>query len=69
MLTCFQDAQNVERYLRWTHGLIVVYSVTNRRSFDTALDLLEQVMQCLRQMHKELPVILVANKIDLERYR
>ncbi|VDO97677.1 unnamed protein product [Soboliphyme baturini] len=48
-------------------GYIIMYSVENRRSFDTA----EKALRLLQdsQRTEEKPVILVANKIDLERKR
>ena len=58
-----------ERYLKWAHGIIIVYSITNKQSFDTAQKLLDELRQYEKDNSKDIPVILVGNKTDLERYR
>lgn len=47
-------------------AILVIYSVTNKKSFSTAADILYQ----LRDTYSDVaPIILVANKVDLERQR
>ena len=68
----FQDHENPEnptRYLKWSHGFIVVYSITSRSTFDVAHGYLEAIGQYQRENDTSAPVILVGNKMDLERYR
>jgi len=52
-------------------GYIVVYSITDRRSFQKACDVIVSIRQQARRPNKSLnkPLLLVANKSDLERAR
>lgn len=63
------DNDDGRDYLSWAHGLAVVYSITSRPSFDTARSYLEALVAKLRSSDKEMPIALVGNKQDLERYR
>ena len=69
----FQDEEDREldpdRYLKWAHGFMVVYSITSRATYDAARNYLEMLMQHQRELGREIPVALVGNKMDLERYR
>ena len=65
----FQDETDPLRYLRWADGFIVVYSITDRSSFDKARDNLVTVADHLKTSSRQCPLALVGNKIDLERYR
>lgn len=47
-------------------GYIVVYSVTDRQSFEIAIDILNNLVYFEKT---ELPIILVGNKTDLVRKR
>jgi len=48
---------------------MVVYSITDRNSFETARSYLLRVTDHLKNTGKDCPVALVGNKSDLERYR
>lgn len=48
---------------------MIVYSITNRQSFDVAREYMESISLYLKCQGRECPVALVGNKIDLERYR
>lgn len=48
---------------------MVVYSITDRNSFDKARDYLVTVAEYLKTSSRDCPLALVGNKIDLERYR
>ena len=65
----FQEGSSPDRYLKWADGFIIVYSITNRQSYDMARTYLESVTQYQRITGKEKSVALVGNKMDLERYR
>lgn len=69
MDTCDKEDSDPQRYLRWADAFMVVYSITNRESFQTVRKYLETITQFLKTANKELPVAIVGNKIDLERYR
>lgn len=64
-----QEDSDPQRYLRWADAFMVVYSITNRESFQTVRKYLENITQYIKAVGKELPVAIVGNKIDLERYR
>lgn len=66
----FQENSDPQRYLRWADAFIVVYSITSQASFEKAKEYLEIVNQHKKTFSKEnMPVALLGNKIDLERYR
>ncbi|XP_061641819.1 GTP-binding protein REM 1 [Phyllopteryx taeniolatus] len=56
-----------EACLTWGSAYVVVYSVTDRRSFDAAAEL-RITLRCRRQAD-DVPIILVGNKSDLVRSR
>ncbi|XGW14096.1 hypothetical protein V3C99_000416 [Haemonchus contortus] len=56
-----------EQYMRNGRGFLLVYSVTERKSFDEAAKLYRQVLRV--KDCTEYPVLLVANKIDLTNQR
>jgi GTPase SAR1 family protein len=64
-----QEDSDPARYLKWADAFVVVYSITNRPSFDTAREYVESITHYLKTHARDCPVALVGNKIDLERYR
>ncbi|KAJ1366557.1 hypothetical protein KIN20_027244 [Parelaphostrongylus tenuis] len=56
-----------EQYMRSGRGFLLVYSVTDRKSFDEVTRLYTQVLRV--KDRTEYPVLLVANKIDLINQR
>jgi len=46
-----------------------VYSITSRASYDEARSYLDTTAQYQRITGKDIPVAVVGNKMDLERYR
>nr|CAG4635077.1 EOG090X0DZ9 [Alona affinis] len=70
MDTCDKEGKDPERYLKWADGYLVIYSITQRSSFDTAQRYLDGISQHLRLTTTyDAPLILIGNKVDLERYR
>ena len=56
-----------EQYMRTGEGFLLVYSITSRNSFDEILTFHQQI---LRVKDKDyFPVVIVANKCDLESER
>lgn len=56
-----------EQYMRTGEGFLLVYSITSRNSFDEILTFHQQI---LRVKDKDyFPVVVVANKCDLEYER
>ncbi|XP_005095638.2 ras-related and estrogen-regulated growth inhibitor [Aplysia californica] len=51
-----------EKHIKWTDGVVLMYSVTDRNSYQAACKIKDQVFN-LRG--PELPLVLVANKHDL----
>uniref|UniRef100_A0A8C4TKZ8 small monomeric GTPase n=1 Tax=Erpetoichthys calabaricus TaxID=27687 RepID=A0A8C4TKZ8_ERPCA len=64
-----EEPANMERYLNWANAFLVVYSIDNRRSFEVCHQYLESLCQCTKALHQERPIILLGNKLDMERYR
>lgn len=56
-----------EQYMRTGHGFMLVYSVTDVKSFEFVRKLYQQVLRV--KDVDEYPVLLVANKIDLANLR
>jgi GTPase KRas protein len=56
-----------DQYMRTGEGFVIVYSVTSRSSFDEASTIYDQVRRV--KDADRLPVVLCANKCDLERDR
>ncbi|CAB3403500.1 unnamed protein product [Caenorhabditis bovis] len=56
-----------EQYIRGGRGFLLVFSVTERKSFEEAHKLYRQVLRV--KDRSEYPVLLVANKIDLVNQR
>lgn len=69
MDTYEKDDSNSQRYMRWADAFMIVYSITDRPSFETARQYLHRVSEYLRSSNKDSPIALVGNKSDLERYR
>lgn len=56
-----------EQYMRKGDGFLIVYSVTDRVSFDTVSNFVTQILRV--KDRDSCPMILIANKIDLVSYR
>uniref|UniRef100_A0A914WG93 Ras-related protein M-Ras n=1 Tax=Plectus sambesii TaxID=2011161 RepID=A0A914WG93_9BILA len=56
-----------EQYMRSGRGFLLVYSVTDLRSFEEAPKLFQQILRV--KDRTEYPVLLVANKVDLIHQR
>ena len=68
--------------MKWSDALVLVYSITSSQSFFAIQEYLERVHDLLRKMSEQssesvgpsetkapIKIILLGNKIDLERYR
>lgn len=66
--TCGQNESAVMTHanLFKAHGHIVVYSVVDRGSFETAKTMCQSILNARRGVGKGTPIVLVANKIDLD---
>ncbi|XP_030045628.1 ras-like protein family member 12 [Microcaecilia unicolor] len=70
MDTADQDGPvNCERYLHWASAFMVVYSIENKRSFDICHRYLEIISLHTKGVQQDHPVLLLGNKLDMERYR
>uniref|UniRef100_A0A3Q0S8E2 small monomeric GTPase n=1 Tax=Amphilophus citrinellus TaxID=61819 RepID=A0A3Q0S8E2_AMPCI len=56
-----------DKQLHWADGMILVYNICDRSSFDVV----QQQLQQIRRSRKpsSVPIIIVANKRDLQRHR
>ncbi|XP_048829506.1 ras-like protein family member 12 isoform X2 [Brienomyrus brachyistius] len=70
MDTADQDGPlNCERYLSWASAFLVVYSIDDRRTFEGCQRYLDVVTAHAKLLQVDLPVLLLGNKLDMERYR
>ncbi|KAM6981450.1 ras-like protein family member 12 [Aplochiton taeniatus] len=70
MDTADQDGPvNCERYLSWASAFLVVYSIDNRQSFEGCQQYLETVTLHTKAVQSDSPILLLGNKLDMERYR
>lgn len=69
MDTYDKEGRNPDRYLKWSDAFVVVYSITCRSSFERARAYLDTLANYHRITSKDKPIVLVGNKMDLERYR
>ncbi|XP_039652006.1 ras-like protein family member 12 [Perca fluviatilis] len=65
MDTCDQEGPvNSERYLSWASAFLVVYSINNMESFKGC-----QLYLHTLALHSKSPIMLLGNKLDMDRYR
>ncbi|XP_069722496.1 ras-like protein family member 12 isoform X2 [Phaenicophaeus curvirostris] len=70
MDTADQDGPgNCERYLRWANVFLVVYSIDDRKSFESCQRYLEVLALHARGCQHRCPMLLLGNKLDMEQYR
>ena len=60
---------NCERYLTWANAFLVVYSIDNRLSFEGCQQYLQTITLHTKALQPYTPIILLGNKLDMERYR
>lgn len=60
-----QAASLSDKQLQWADGLILVYSICDRGSFN----MVRRQLQQIRRSRKGVPVVIVGNKRDLQRHR
>ncbi|XP_026149753.1 ras-like protein family member 12 [Mastacembelus armatus] len=70
MDTCDQDGPlNSERYLMWANAFLVVYSIDSMESFKGSQLYLQTLALHNKTFHPQTPIILLGNKLDMDRYR
>ncbi|KAF7666761.1 hypothetical protein LDENG_00093710 [Lucifuga dentata] len=70
MDTCDQEGPvNPERYLSWAAGFLVVYSIDNLQSFEGCRSYLQTLAAHNKTLTTKTPIILLGNKLDMDRYR
>ncbi|KAM3624927.1 uncharacterized protein V6R79_003853 [Siganus canaliculatus] len=70
MDTCDQDGPvNSERYLTWASAFIVVYSIDSVESFRGCQSYLQTLALHHKTSRPHTPIILLGNKLDMDRYR
>ncbi|KAM9765709.1 ras-like protein family member 12 isoform 1-T2 [Menidia menidia] len=60
---------NCERYLSWANAFLVVYSIDNMESFERCQSYLQTLDQRNKTFKPQAPIILLGNKLDMNRYR
>uniref|UniRef100_A0A3Q3J7R8 small monomeric GTPase n=2 Tax=Monopterus albus TaxID=43700 RepID=A0A3Q3J7R8_MONAL len=70
MDTCDQEGPvNSERYLLWANAFLVVYSIDNTESFKGSQLYLQTLALHSKTFKPQSPIILLGNKLDMDRYR
>ncbi|XP_016535248.1 ras-like protein family member 12 isoform X3 [Poecilia formosa] len=70
MDTCDQEGPvNCERYLSWANAFLVVYSINSMESFKGCQLYLQTLSIHKNTFSSQTPIILVGNKLDMDRYR
>uniref|UniRef100_A0A4W6BQP6 small monomeric GTPase n=1 Tax=Lates calcarifer TaxID=8187 RepID=A0A4W6BQP6_LATCA len=70
MDTCDQEGpMNSERYLSWANAFLVVYSIDNMESFKGCQLYLQTLALHNKTFRPQTPIILLGNKLDMDRYR
>lgn len=60
---------NTERYLTWASVFIVVYSIDNTESFKVCQKYLNTLSLHSKTFKSQTPIVVIGNKLDMERYR
>lgn len=60
---------NSERYLSWASGFLVVYSIDKMESFEGCQLYLQTLALHNKTFKPHTPILLLGNKLDLDRYR
>ncbi|XP_068169384.1 ras-like protein family member 12 [Antennarius striatus] len=70
MDTCDRNGPgNCERYLSWASGFLIVYSIDNLESFRGCQPYLQTLALHNKTFRTHTPIILLGNKLDMDRYR
>lgn len=70
MCVCLKEGPvNSERYLSWASSFLIVYSIDNMESFEGCQQYLEILALHKKTFKPETPIILLGNKLDMDRYR
>lgn len=70
MDTCDQGGPaNSGRYLSWASAFMVVYSIDNIESFKCCQQYLDTLSLHIKTIKTETPIVLLGNKLDMDRYR
>ncbi|XP_013862682.1 ras-like protein family member 12 [Austrofundulus limnaeus] len=70
MDTCDQEGPvNCERYLSWANAFLVVYSINVMESFRGCQLYLKTLSLHNKTFSPQTPIILLGNKLDMDRYR
>lgn len=62
-----RDASFPTEQVQWADGCLIVYSITDKKSFAYAMDTLDNLQKV--RPTSSLPITLLANKADLEHLR
>jgi GTPase KRas protein len=58
-----------DAYMRCAEGFLLVFSITERKSFEEIQEFYDQILRVKDSDHGTVPMVLVGNKIDLESER
>ncbi|KAL2084557.1 hypothetical protein ACEWY4_020075 [Coilia grayii] len=66
--SCFTPESITDKQLQWADGVILVYSICDRSSFDVVRQQVQLIRQS-RKMSVNAPIVIVGNKRDLQHQR
>ncbi|RNA08322.1 ras family member 12 [Brachionus plicatilis] len=75
MDTYDKEKKNLEKFYKWSDLMILVYSIVDAESFVLIQDYLESLADIIKKINEEnsakkfTKLVLLGNKIDMERYR
>ena len=72
ILCSIQDDKHLRYYLKWADAVLITYSITQQDSFEMALAYLDAITSYSKSLTvstNELVLMLLGNKLDLERIR
>ena len=63
------DNERLISHVRWADAVILLYSITDRWSYEHASQLHRAITQSLKRSEEYPPIVIVATKADLEHDR
>ena len=63
------DNETLISHVRWADAVILLYSITDRGSYEQASQLQRVITHSLKRSEEYPPVVIVATKADLEHNR
>ena len=66
IIFCYRFRSITKNYYKGAHGIILIYDITNKKSFENVRTWINQIKE---EVSEKVSIILVGNKIDDEEHR